>query len=138
MQSCCCTFVLFGGCQKGLKELPHSKSKTDQPMRWNQPSKKVVPRPLSRITFNKLYHGKEVPVEGEDEEHICRSSYDPRAPRHRNLDIQAFQHALLNLKAEGATCGVLQFWEDEPKLSSMSLTHHEQEDVNGLVLFSHV
>ena len=88
-------------------ELPTEVSKTSQPMKWNQPPKKLVPPTCANdMVFVKPSHGRM-----EENVHILHSSFDPRCSCHRQLNEKAAEKLLSRIERTAPSTGLRQFWK---------------------------
>ena len=108
-----CLFALEHAVSSGWKELPTEISPTSQPMKWNQPPKKVVSaKPVKEISFRKSSFAKTSATLAVK---CPRSSFDPRAPNDRSLDQARVDQLLEDVKSVFPESGLFHFWEDNPK-----------------------
>ena len=116
-------------------ELPTDKSITSKPMVWNQPPKKSVnPASASTMTFVKPSHGDN-PRSEEIHQTVRRSTFDPRLPQHRALNMDSVHKLIGDVKASIPCTGLQQFWLDKPSNESLNLQF--SASLWNLVIFSH-
>ena len=101
-------------------ELPTDKSITSKPMVWNQSSNRSVnPACASTMTFVKPSHGDN--PNSEIHRTVTHSTYDPRPPHHRTLNMASVNKLIADVKNSVQFTGLEQFWLDKPSNGFVNL-----------------